>query len=411
MAAPNAEQVDVLFQPDPTIWDGRFSNVAWLQEMPKPLTKLTWDNAICISPVRAEKLGVSNGDRVEIALGERTLTGPAWIMPGQAPNTITLFFGYGRGRAGRVGTTIGYNAYALRPTDDPWHAVGTIRRANGHELLATTQLHHRMEGFDFVREVASDHPVLAEQKPEPPPTIYDPYPYPGHAWGMAIDLDLCIGCNACIAACNAENNVLVVGKDQVAMGREMLWLRVDRYFTGDIDNPQSYFQPVPCMHCEQAPCEMGCPVHATVHSPEGLNQMIYNRCIGTRTCSSFCPYKVRRFNWFDYRQPASSPLHAADNPDVTDRSRGVMEKCSYCVQRIEGARARADKEGRDIRRGEVVTACQAACPTTAIIFGDLNDPESEVAKRRKSGRHYALLEELGTRPRTTYLARIKDETS
>ena len=228
---------------------------------------------------------------------------------------------------------------------------------------------------------------------------------------MAIDLDLCIGCNACVAACTAENNVPVVGKDQVAMGREMLWLRVDRYFTGDIDNPQSFFQPVPCMHCEKAPCEMGCPVHATVHSPEGLNQMVFNRCIGTRTCSSYCPYKVRRFNWFDYRAPPDSPTHAAENPDVTVRSRGVMEKCTYCTQRIEGARAQADKENRPIRNGEVVTACQAACPTTAIVFGDLNDPESEVAKRRKSGRHYALLEELGTRPRTTYLARWKDETA
>jgi MoCo/4Fe-4S cofactor protein with predicted Tat translocation signal len=405
------DQVDVIFRPDPTIWDGRFSNVAWLQELPKPLTKLTWDNVICMSPNRAEKLGIANGDRVEVAVGDRKVMGPAWIMPGQAANTVTLFLGYGRRHAGRVGNDAGYDANAIRPADDPWHAIGSLRRAEGRQALATMQFHHRMDGFDFVREVTPDHPNVSRREPEAPPTLYPDQPSSGHAWAMAIDLDLCIGCNACVAACTAENNVPVVGKDQVAMGREMLWLRVDRYFTGDIDNPQSFFQPVPCMHCEKAPCEMGCPVHATVHSPEGLNQMVFNRCIGTRTCSSYCPYKVRRFNWFDYRAPPDSPTHAAENPDVTVRSRGVMEKCTYCTQRIEGARAQADKENRPIRNGEVVTACQAACPTTAIVFGDLNDPESEVAKRRKSGRHYALLEELGTRPRTTYLARWKDGTA
>jgi molybdopterin-containing oxidoreductase family iron-sulfur binding subunit len=408
-SARSGDQLDIVFRPDPTVWDGRFSNVAWLQELPKPLTKLTWDNAVCISPARAEKLGLANGDLIEVAIGERKLRGPAWIMPGQAANTVTLFLGYGRTRAGRVGSGIGYDANAVRRAHDPWHAFGTARRESGRQTLATTQLHHRMEGFDFVREVTATQPLVAKKDSDA--SLYAPHPSTGHAWGMVVDLDLCIGCNACIAACTAENNVPVVGKDQVAVGREMHWLRVDRYFTGEIDNPRSYFQPVPCMHCEQAPCEMGCPVHATVHSPEGLNQMVYNRCIGTRTCSSFCPYKVRRFNWFDYREPPNSPTHAAHNPDVTVRSRGVMEKCSYCVQRIEGARATADKENRDIRNGDVVTACQQACPTKAIVFGDLNDPQSEVAKRRKSGRHYALLEELGTRPRTTYLARWKDETA
>jgi len=413
LPAPSArtdDEVDIIFRPDPTIWDGRFSNVAWLQELPKPLTKLTWDNVIHVSPRRAEKLGIANGDRVEVAIGGRKVTGPAWIMPGQATDTVTLFLGYGRRYAGRVGNEIGYDAYALRPADNPWHATGTLRRAGGRQSLATMQLHHRMDGFDFVREVTADHPNVPRRQPEVPPTMYPDYPSSEHAWAMAIDLDLCIGCNACVAACTAENNVPVVGKEQVGLGREMLWLRVDRYFTGDIDNPRSFFQPVPCMHCEKAPCEMGCPVHATVHSPEGLNQMVFNRCIGTRTCSSYCPYKVRRFNWFDYRAPADSPLHAADNPEVTVRSRGVMEKCTYCTQRIETARARADKENRPLHRDEVVTACQAACPTTAIAFGDLNDPQSEVSRRRKSGRHYALLEELGTRPRTTYLARWKDES-
>jgi molybdopterin-containing oxidoreductase family iron-sulfur binding subunit len=262
-----------------------------------------------------------------------------------------------------------------------------------------------MEGFDFVKEVTKDHPTVPP--PVPQPTLYPERAPQGYAWAMAIDLDRCIGCNACIAACNIENNVLVVGRDQVAVGREMLWLRVDRYYGGDIENPRSYFQPVPCMHCEKAPCEMGCPVNATVHSPEGLNQQIYNRCIGTRTCSSYCPYKVRRFNWFDYRRidPATNAAH---NPDVTVRSRGVMEKCSYCVQRIEAARASANKENRDIRAGEVTTACQQACPTQAISFGNMNNKDEEVSRRRMSGRHYVLLEEVGTRPRTTYLARWND---
>jgi molybdopterin-containing oxidoreductase family iron-sulfur binding subunit len=402
--------VDIIFRADPTVWDGRFSNVAWLQELPKPLTKLTWDNVIFVSPKRAEDLRVANGDRIEVAVAETKITGPAWIMPGQAPHTVTLVLGYGRRYAGRVGNHAGYDAYRIRPADSPWHVTGSVRRATGHDPLATMQLHHRMDGFDFVREVTTDHPDVSRQAGDAPPTLYPDYPSLGHAWAMAIDLDLCIGCNACVAACTAENNVPVVGREQVAIGREMLWLRVDRYFTGEIDNPRTFFQPVPCMHCEKAPCEMGCPVHATVHSPEGLNQMVFNRCIGTRTCSSYCPYKVRRFNWFDYRAPPDSPLHAAENPQVTVRSRGVMEKCTYCTQRIETARARADKENRPIHTDEVVTACQAACPTTAIVFGDLNDPQSEVAKRRKSGRHYALLEELGTRPRTTYLARWKDRT-
>jgi molybdopterin-containing oxidoreductase family iron-sulfur binding subunit len=295
------------------------------------------------------------------------------------------------------------------------HARGGIARAPGQPQgkIATTQAHHRMEGLDFVREVTAKNPRTPPPKDQS--SIYPDWNEiaarehtADHAWGMVIDLDLCIGCNACVSACNVENNVLVVGKDQVSRGREMLWLRVDRYYTGDVENPQSFFQPVPCMHCEKAPCEMGCPVHATVHSPEGVNQMVYNRCIGTRTCSSYCPYKVRRFNWYDYRNFAEAE-QAVKNPDVTVRSRGVMEKCSYCTQRIQAAHVAADKEGRDLRRDEVVTACQQACPTQAIVFGDIRDKESAVAKRRESGRHYVLLEELGTRPRTTYLARWKDE--
>jgi molybdopterin-containing oxidoreductase family iron-sulfur binding subunit len=379
-----------------------------LQELPKPLLTTTWGNVIAVSPQLAKEQALENGESVELQVDDRNLTGPVWILPGQAARTLTVFFGYGRTRAGELGNGHGYNAYAIRPAD-AWRAAGSLRKASGHDELSITQLHHRMEGFDFVREVTDENPSLP--RAGEPATLYPKYNKAEHAWAMAIDLDLCIGCNACVAACTAENNVPVVGPEEVARGREMHWIRIARYYTGELETPKSYFQPVPCMHCENAPCEMCCPVHATVHSPEGHNQMVYNRCIGTRTCSSFCPYKVRRFNWFDYRTKDSSPLHAAHNPDVTVRSRGVMEKCTYCTQRIEGAKAAAHIENRPLRRDEVVTACQAACPTQAIIFGDLNDENSAVSARRRSGRHYALLEELGTKPRTTYLARWSDELS
>jgi MoCo/4Fe-4S cofactor protein with predicted Tat translocation signal len=406
-ASAVGEGLDIVFRPDPTVWDGSFANIGWLQELPKPLTTLTWGNIIAVSPALAKRLDVANGDHVELTVGDRNVVGPAWIMPGQAENTVAVSLGYGRPRAGRVGSQLGYDAYRIRPIDQPWLAKGSLRKTDGSETLAVTQLHHRMEGFDFVREVTAEHPTLP--KAATPASLYPPWPSSKNAWGMVIDLDLCIGCNACVAACTAENNVPVVGKEQVGVGREMHWLRIARYYTGDVEAPRSFFQPVPCMHCEQAPCEMGCPVHATTHSPEGVNQMVYNRCIGTRTCSSFCPYKVRRFNFYDFRAPPDSPTHAAHNPEVTVRSRGVMEKCTYCTQRIEAAHATADKENRPLRDGDVVTACQAACPTKAIVFGDINDPSSEVSRLRRDGRHYVLLEELGTRPRTTYLARWRDD--
>jgi MoCo/4Fe-4S cofactor protein with predicted Tat translocation signal len=397
--------VDVVFRPDPCVWDGRFANVAWMQELPKPLTKITWDCPVALSPRLADDMQLANGDLVEISIGERNIVGPAWIMPGQAPNTVTLFLGYGR-QSGQIAKDLGYSAYNVRPLDDQWFAKGRLRRVDDRRPFATSQLHHRMEGFDFVKKVSTKEPTLPVPKPQP--SLYPEQQSVDYAWGMVIDLDRCIGCNACISACNVENNVLVVGKDQVAMGREMLWLRVDRYYSGDVENPNSYFQPVPCMHCEKAPCEMGCPVNAAVHSPEGVNQQVYNRCIGTRTCSSYCPYKVRRFNWYDYRR-FDEPSRAVHNPDVTVRSRGVMEKCTYCTQRIEAAHAAADKDQRKINAGEVVTACQQACPTTAITFGNIKNSEEEISKLRQSGRHYVLLEHLGTRPRTTYLARWKDE--
>jgi molybdopterin-containing oxidoreductase family iron-sulfur binding subunit len=404
----SGDGLDIVFRPDPTIWDGQFANVGWLQELPKPLTTLTWGNIIAISPALAKRIGIRNGDHVEATVGDRHVSGPAWIMPGQADNTVALYLGYGRRRAGRVGDGLGYDAYSVRLVDQPWFAKGSLRKLDGTETLAVTQLHHRMEGFDFVREVSADHPELP--KPSSQESFYPDWGSAKNAWGMVIDLDSCIGCNACVAACTAENNVPVVGKEQVEVGREMHWLRIARYYTGDVEAPRSFFQPVPCMHCEDAPCEMGCPVHATTHSPEGVNQMVYNRCIGTRTCSSYCPYKVRRFNFLDYRNPPDSPEQAVHNPEVTVRSRGVMEKCTYCTQRIEAAHAAADKESRPLRDGDVVTACQSACPTKAITFGNINDPSSEVARQRRNGRHYVLLEELGTRPRTTYLARWRDAT-
>ncbi|WP_458761361.1 4Fe-4S dicluster domain-containing protein [Afipia sp. TerB] len=404
---PTGGDLDVVFRLDPSAWDGRFANVAWLQELPKPLTTLTWDNAISISPALARRQTIKNGDIVEVTIAGRTVGGPAWIVPGQAAETIALGLGYGRWRAGRVGDNVGYDGYSVRPPEQPWLTKGTLRKTGDHVQLAVTQLHHRLEGFDFVRETASGQ--ASTEAPAPPqPSLYPPQPGARHAWGMVIDLDSCIGCNACVAACTAENNVPVVGKDQIKLGREMHWLRIARYYSGDVETPRSSFQPVPCMHCEEAPCEMGCPVGATTHSPEGVNQMVYNRCIGTRTCSSYCPYKVRRFNFFDYRSAREAPEQAAHNPDVTLRSRGVMEKCTYCTQRIEAAHAAADKERRDLREGDVVTACQSACPTHAIVFGDINDPNSDVSKLRRDGRHYTLLEELGTRPRTTYLARWND---
>lgn len=407
VAPPSAGgDLDIVFRPDPTVWDGRFANVGWLQELPKTLTTVTWSNVIAVSPALAERFGAANGDHVEVTVATRRISGPLWIMPGQADNTVALYLGYGRIRAGRVGDHLGYDAYQLRPDAEPWLTQGTLRKLDTREDLAVTQLHHRMEGFDLAREVSPGH---VERPATDQASLYAAWPSAKNAWGMVIDLDSCIGCNACVAACTAENNVPVVGPDQVRAGREMHWLRIARYYTGDIAKPHSLFQPVPCMHCEDAPCEMGCPVHATTHSPEGVNQMVYNRCIGTRTCSSYCPYKVRRFNFYDYRAPPESPEHAAHNPDVTVRSRGVMEKCTYCTQRIEAAHVAADKENRSIHDGEVVTACQQACPTKAIVFGDINDPNSEVARLKRNGRHYVLLEEQGTRPRTTYLARWRED--
>jgi MoCo/4Fe-4S cofactor protein with predicted Tat translocation signal len=407
---------EVAFAPDPTIYDGRFANNGWLQETPKPLTKLTWDNPVLMAPATAEKLTISDGEFVSITLKGRTITGPVWVQPGHAPDAVTVYFGYGRTRAGRVGTGIGYDAYALRPFDAPGFAGGAeIRRTGESILLASTQGHHSMEGRAIVRTGTLDlykrEPDFAQHMahdPAPDMTMYPPFRYEGYAWGMAIDQTVCTGCSACVVACVAENNIPVIGKEQVLRGREMHWLRVDRYFEGTPDDPGIYHQPMLCQHCENAPCEVVCPVAATVHSAEGLNDMVYNRCVGTRYCSNNCPYKVRRFNFLLYADWDTPSLTLQRNPDVTVRSRGVMEKCTYCVQRINEARQTSKVEGRTIRDGEIKTACQQACPTDAIVFGDINDPQSRVSQLRSQAHNYALLADLNTRPRTTYLAAIRN---
>jgi molybdopterin-containing oxidoreductase family iron-sulfur binding subunit len=414
--ASSAEAMEVIFRPDPSIWDGRFANNGWLQELPKQITRLTWDNAALLSPATAERLNLSNMEAVDIHYKERTVRAPVWILPGQPENTVTVHLGYGRTHAGRVGGGMGFNAYALRTSDAPWFGTGvTIKRTGERYSLACTQDHQSMEGRHIVRSGTlahfKQHPHFVQEMAEDPPRELSLYPevkYEGRAWGMTIDTSACIGCGACISACQAENNIPIVGKQQVIIGREMHWIRVDRYYGGDLDNPEIYHQPVPCMQCENAPCEPVCPVGATVHDKEGLNDMVYNRCVGTRYCSNNCPYKVRRFNFLLFQDWDSPTLKLQRNPNVSIRSRGVMEKCTYCVQRINNARITAEKEDRPIREGEIVTACQAACPAEAIVFGDINDKESQVAKLKATPLNYGLLTELNTRPRTTYLARLRN---
>jgi molybdopterin-containing oxidoreductase family iron-sulfur binding subunit len=417
--AAGGEGLEIVFRPDPTIYDGRYANNGWLQELPKPLTTLTWENAALVSPALAKKLGLENNQVVSLEYRSQSVSAPVWITPGQADDSVTVHLGYGRTRAGRVGTGCGFDVYPLRRTDALWFGDGLeVRPTSRTHTLSITQHHHDTAGRDLVRastvaafhdgshghgEGHSGHHEFSFY-PEPPVPQSEDY-----AWAMAIDLNRCIGCGACTIACQAENNIPIVGRDQVLNSREMHWIRVDRYYEGeDSANPSTYFQPVPCMHCEKAPCELVCPVEATTHSDEGLNEMTYNRCVGTRYCGNNCPYKVRRFNFLQYSDQSTPSLQLLNNPDVTVRMRGVMEKCTYCVQRINEARINAQIEDRKIGGDEVTTACQGACPTRAIVFGNKQDPESEVAKARKSPRHYALLAELGTLPRTTYLARLSN---
>ncbi|HYL96442.1 MAG TPA: molybdopterin oxidoreductase, partial [Terriglobales bacterium] len=412
-----AGKLEIIFRPDPTIYDGRFANNGWLQELPKPITKLTWDNAAILSPATAHRLNVDTGDMLQLTYEGRTLRAPAWVQPGHVEGAVTLHLGYGRTRAGQAGTGVGFNPYGLRTSKALWSDHGLdAQKIPGQYVFATTQndhvldtrrhLIHRGALEEYKKDPESVHE--SAETPDPTLTLYPAWKYEGHAWGMAIDLNACTGCSACVLACQAENNIAVVGKDQVRRGRAMHWIRVDTYYNGEVNNPAIYNQPLPCMQCEDAPCELVCPVQATNHSAEGLNDMVYNRCVGTRYCSNNCPYKVRRFNFYlysDYETPSLKLLH---NPDVTVRSRGVMEKCTYCVQRINAAKIDAEKENRKVRDGEIQTACQATCPTEAIIFGDINDPESRVSKMKADKLNYRLLADLNTRPRTTYLAALSN---
>jgi MoCo/4Fe-4S cofactor protein with predicted Tat translocation signal len=431
------DALEIIFRPDPNIYDGRWSNVGWLQELPKPVTNLSWDNAAIVSGATLTKLGLEEDDIVELTVGNSKVKAPVIVAPGHPDNSVTVHLGYGREFAGRVGSGAGFNAYLIRATWAPFYATGSLKKVDGKWGTAITKSHfqdHRsptvsgqghgnnsLEADEAISERGIiRYATLEEYKanpnfahegegrdtPEMGTSLFPNWTYTENKWGMSIDMNSCVGCNACIVSCYAENNIAVVGKQQVRIGRNMQWLRIDTYFEGDLSAPRAHFQPMTCQHCENAPCEQVCPVGATVHTPEGLNTMVYNRCVGTRYCSNNCPYKVRRFNFLLYSDYETESLKLSRNPDVSVRSRGVMEKCSYCVQRITAARIEADKENRPIRDGEVVTACQQACPASAITFGNLNDKTSKIAKLRADERTYQVLADQNTRPRTTYIAEV-----
>ena len=431
------DSLEIIFRPDPNIYDGRWSNVGWLQELPKPVTNLSWDNAALVSGATLTKLGLEEDDIVELAVSGRKVKAPVIVVPGHPDNSVTVHLGYGREFAGRVGSGAGFNAYLIRTSDAPFYATGSIKKLDGKWGVAVTKSHiqdHRpklfggqgngnnsLEADEAINERGIiRYATLAEYKANPgfanegesrpstdkALTLFPNWEYKDNAWGMSIDMNSCTGCNACIVSCYAENNIAVVGKQQVRIGRNMQWLRIDTYFEGDLAAPRAHFQPMACQHCENAPCEQVCPVGATVHTPEGLNAMVYNRCVGTRYCSNNCPYKVRRYNFLLYSDFETESLKLLRNPDVTVRSRGVMEKCSYCVQRISAAKIEADKENRPVRDGEIVTACQQACPASAISFGNINDKQSKIAKLQADERSYQVLADLNTRPRTKYVAAV-----
>jgi len=405
--------------------DGAHANNPWLHELPDPVSKVTWGNYAAIAPAVASRLGISSGDVVALDAGTRRIEVPVHVQPGQSPRAISIAMGYGRRRAGRVGQGVGANAYPLVQVVAGMRRYAgtsvTVARTGRLEPLAATQTHHSMEGRTIVEQttfaawLAASSAGHGEHEPQEVPSLWAGRPAGAHAWGMAIDLNTCTGCSACVTACQAENNVPVVGRDEVRRGREMHWIRIDRYYTGSEDDPETLVQPMMCQHCNNAPCEPVCPVLATVHSSDGLNQQVYNRCIGTRYCENNCPYKVRRFNWFEYARNSrfdfnmNSALGSMTlNPDVAVRSRGVMEKCSLCVQRIQAGKLAAERDGRPVADGDIETACQQVCPAEAIVFGDLSDPNSRVSTLVRSQRRYRVLEELGTRPNVSYLTKVRN---
>jgi molybdopterin-containing oxidoreductase family iron-sulfur binding subunit len=436
------DSLEIIFRPDPNVYDGRWSNVGWLQELPKPVTNLSWDNAVIMSGATLTAKGLEEDDIVEITVNGRKVNAPVIVAPGHPDNSVTVHLGYGRSFAGRVGSGAGFNAYLIRTSDGPFYTTGSIKKIEGKWGVAVTKSHfqdHRSKAFGgqgngnnsleadeainergIIRYATLDeykaNPEFANEGPgrektDTRVTLFPNWEYKDNAWGMSIDMNSCTGCNACIVGCYAENNIAVVGKQQVRIGRNMQWLRIDTYFEGDLAAPRAHFQPMACQHCENAPCEQVCPVGATVHTPEGLNAMVYNRCVGTRYCSNNCPYKVRRYNFLLYSDFETESLKLMRNPDVSVRSRGVMEKCSYCVQRISAAKIDADKENRPVRDGEIQTACQQACPASAITFGNINDKQSKVAKLQADERSYQVLADLNTRPRTKYVAAVLNPNS
>jgi molybdopterin-containing oxidoreductase family iron-sulfur binding subunit len=417
--------LEVGFAADPKVLDGRYANNAWLQELPHSITKHTWANPVFISEATAKAQGLETGDVVAVQYRERSVEGPIMIVPGHADDSITLSLGYGRSSdALSVGKGVGFNAGAIRTSEAPWYDRGVQLSRTGDRVkfaLAQEQTRQSPDGrksprpavdatlAEVLKEGSELHVELEERR-GPLPVIHQPHDYSDvpYKWGMAIDLNKCTGCNACVVACQSENNIPVVGPENVRKGRHMQWIRIDRYFEGSVEDPEVVNQPLGCVHCETAPCEYVCPVNATVHSDEGLNEMAYNRCIGTRYCSNNCPYKVRRFNFLNYTGDYSAARHMSMNPDVTVRTRGIMEKCTYCVQRIERKRIETRVAGTKINDGELETACQQGCPARAIEFGSLHDANAKVTKWHADPRRYDLLHEIGTRPRTVHLVRVRN---
>jgi molybdopterin-containing oxidoreductase family iron-sulfur binding subunit len=419
-----AQGLEIAFVNDQRLHDGRFANNAWLQELPHSITKHTWDNPVFISKATAEAQGLEDGDVVALQYRDRSVEGAIMIVPGHVDDAVTVQLGGGRAGAESIAAGVGFNAGAIRTSDAFWFDRGLkLARTGDKHKFAVTQDQWSMSPdgrkspppavdvtlAEIENERSKFHEEIEERR-GPLPTIHEPWDYSAetYKWGMSIDLNKCTGCNACVTACQSENNIPVVGKENVRKGRHMQWIRIDRYFTGAIEEPEIINQPLGCQHCETAPCEYVCPVAATTHSDEGLNDMAYNRCIGTRYCSNNCPYKVRRFNFLNYTKDYSAARMMGTNPDVTVRTRGIMEKCTYCVQRIERKRIETRIAGTTIKDGDLETACQQGCPARAIEFGSINDPNAKVTRLHADPRRYDLLHEIGTRPRTAYLARVRN---